>query len=83
MFPLGALSASYYHHFISSVPFSILLFTHLHWVKNSGGKNGWETMKCVKICVWEKEPFWGDQQGMIPREHSAVILGHRNIAQGK
>lgn len=42
-----------------------------------------QTMKCVKTCVWENEPFWGDQRGMIPREDSAVILGHGNIAQGK
>uniref|UniRef100_A0A8D2MWA1 SAP30 like n=1 Tax=Zonotrichia albicollis TaxID=44394 RepID=A0A8D2MWA1_ZONAL len=40
-------------------------------------------MKCVKMCVWEKEPFWGDQQGMIPRGDCAVILGHGNIAQGE
>lgn len=45
--------------------------------------DGRQTMKCVKTCVWENEPFWGDQRGMIPREDSAVILGHGNIAQGK
>lgn len=49
-----------------------------------GGKmDGRQTMKCVKMCVGEKEPFWGDQQGTIPRGDCAVILGHGNIAQGK
>lgn len=42
-------------HFFSgflNTPFYLAALGEKQW-----GENGWETMKCVKICVGEKEPF--------------------------